>query len=112
MTSVLSSVTNWLGGTREISPERTPVAGDNGSQAGEEPAPRSDVPVVAAPEVPAGDKASAEEGATEQDERPALDVDLHEVSDKAVQAAKEWGSMWMDVVLLQYQKYSTVADQI
>ena len=93
MTSVLSSVTHWLGGTREVSPERTPVSGDNGSQGADDPASTAHAPEPPSPDAPAGGGAGAEEGgAVGEGERSA--VDLQEVSEKAMQTAKEWGSMW------------------
>jgi len=97
MTSVLHSVTNWLGGTREVSPERVEISLTSDGQILEQTTPV----ITAAPEK-TSDKATEGNGSTEEvadedeselREKSSLEVDLQEVSEKAMTAAKEWGSM-------------------
>jgi len=94
MTSVIHSVTSWLGGSRER--DRTPPgeneritqkeirSDDTGS--GDEPVePESN---VNAPTTPVEGDTSSSGPST----GISIDVNLQDVSEKAVTAAKEWGS--------------------
>jgi hypothetical protein len=79
MTSVINSVTSWLGGSRDR----------DSSPEGEKDTPTATTPAPA-------DATESAGGATDdtKDAKSALpiDVDLHEVSEKAISAAKELGS--------------------
>lgn len=77
MTSMLSSVSTWLGGARERSPER--------------------VKVTVTPEGEIQEQVEKVETATteevkDDESKPSFEADLQEVSEKAMIAAKEWGS--------------------
>ena len=104
MTSVLSSVSYWLGGTRDVSPERIPVTVTADGQILEEVPVPTDAPREShAPSEPGQD----EEAGRGQNERSSLEMDLQEVSEKAMQAAREWGSKWrFDVMALRNGGYS------
>lgn len=103
MTSVLGSVTNWFVGFKD------PVSDGPGPQREEEEeAKKTDDAETVEPEVAAaavetpldsekgetggGEEATVTEKTTDATPGAALDVDLQEVSEKAIHAAKELGS--------------------
>lgn len=93
MTSVISSVTSWLGGSRER--DRTPPGEEERSK--EET--RSAVETGSGVESPSNETTSSAENEDKGvEEVPSaksgisVDVNLQEASEKAVNAAKEWGS--------------------
>lgn len=107
MTSVLGSVTSWLVGVRDPSPERQviEIGGTNPpsqQQTGEEGS-KEDSPSAGSVGAETGTETAELEG---QEKSPGddgkddatktlpggMDVDLQEVSEKAIHAAKEWGS--------------------
>jgi hypothetical protein len=97
MTSVLNSVTSWLGGSRER--DRTPP-GENERAARGEPNPdEKDSGAESSPTEGTDSSSvptSTHEGeANESSSKTGLpvDINLQEVSEKAVNTAKEWGSM-------------------
>jgi len=106
MTSVLGSVTSWLVGVRDPSPEREEIEGTDPpsvQQPGKEEGGSKEVSPGSAVGPGTGEGTAELEG---QEKSPGddgkddatktvpggLDVDLQEVSEKAIHAAKEWGS--------------------
>lgn len=105
MTSVLGSVTSWLVGVRDPSPEPEVIGGTDPPSPGKEEGGSKE---VSSPGSAVGEGTG--EGTVEmegQEKSPGdgdgkddatktvpggLDVDLQEVSEKAIHAAKEWGS--------------------
>jgi len=89
MTSVLNSVSYWLGGARDASPEPVPVTlNADGQVVDQPPSEKTSMEQRTSPTEPEG----TEEGEKEEQEKSSLEVDLQEVSEKAMQTAKEWGS--------------------
>jgi len=86
MTSVINSVSYWLGGARDASPEPVPVTVSADGQIQEQS------PTEKTSEQKTSEQEGSEEGTNEQQEKSSLEVDLQEVSEKAMQTAKEWGS--------------------
>lgn len=106
MTSVLGSVTSWLVGVRDPSPERQVIeiggTSPTSQQAGEEGS-KEVSPSSGSVGTESGEDVAKLEGQTKspgddgKDDSAktlpgGLDVDLQEVSEKAIHAAKEWGS--------------------
>ena len=87
MTSVFSNVTSWLGGSRErdSSPEGEQEIGSN--QPAENEAETSQDPVST---TEGGD--SATDQSKQEETTIGIPIDVQEVSEKALYAAKEWGS--------------------
>lgn len=95
MTSVLNSVTSWLGGSRER--DRTPP-GENERAARSEPnsdEKGSGESSSVEDAVPSSEPTSPPDSETRENSSITglpVDINLQEVSEKAVSTAKEWGS--------------------
>lgn len=91
MTSILSNVTHWLGGTRSDSPESVAVTMSADGQIQETPVTTANE--NAPPEInQTNSDSEAYEQANNPEEKSSLEKDLQEVSEKAMHAAKEWGT--------------------
>lgn len=92
MTSMFSSVTNWLGGSRER----------DSSPEGDKDTPSANTQTPSAVETAVEGENTGARGSEEETKAATknvlpVDVDLHEVSEKAVTAAKEWGNYLFSV---------------
>lgn len=104
MTSVLGSVTNWFVGFKDPGPDDTGPQREEEEEAKKtddaETAKPDGAAAVAAVESPldsengetGGEEATVTEKTSDANSGAALDVDLQEVSEKAIHAAKELGS--------------------
>lgn len=105
MTSVLGSVTNWFVGFKDPGPDDTGPQREEEEEAKKtddaETAKLDATAAVAAVEPPldsengetgGGEEATVTEKTSDANSGAALDVDLQEVSEKAIHAAKELGS--------------------
>jgi len=111
MTSVINSVTSWLGGSRETD------SGEEGEK-NNSPVPPTDgttrVGTSGATAQPGVDNVDEERKQSTKDLSSALplDVDLQEVSEKAIQAAKEWGNYLFNVGKTASEQVAKTAKQL